>query len=1360
MKKRILSLLLSLIMVLSLLPTTAWADWRDDWGFGGGSYPGITTNTVDHIDIAVAITDPTDATRTIILTQNMAETIVIKDSNGTTYAPTSYSTSDDGKGNNQIRMEGTFPVGTRTAPVTYTLTLDLTINSVKYTVSVNANYWNGSNVCPGTYKGANPKNDRTDAWTTGTTVDKQSRAGIDTEFGTPEATNKQVTITKVIAGVAETDLVAGKTFVFEISQGNTVNGTATVTTTAGETSAGAIVYLPEGSYTVTEKTRSDYEDYDFVSTTPSSGTLTVGANGGSITVTNTYEKKVTTGSLTINKVLAGDGASAAANKEFTFTVKDAAGNVVSTKTITGAGSATVDSLPVGGTYTVTESGADITGYDLTTEYNGDIGTSYGVTIGGTATQSGQTSRGIIGDIIDSVSSCGCGCEDCPCTRLICRCNSSCCDDCMCGGSTEQPDQPQPDQPSTPTTPSATVTVTNTYTKEKTSVTVEKAWSDSNNKYNTRPTSITVQLLADGQSVSGKTATLTAANNWMATFSNLDKYSYSASGATEIAYSVEETSFPADYTASVDGYKITNTLNTGDLTITKAFSSNVPAALLTGKTFTFSIKNEKNVEVETATITGAGTATVSGLPIGQYTVAETSADDIPGFTLSALGSATATVSTTGGSATVTNNYTQNTTSINVEKKWGGDDDYTDLRPESITVQLLADGTAVSGKTLTLNAGSSWKGTFADLPTHKDGQEITYTVQEVNVSGYKSEVSGNAANGFTITNTADWADEIVNKASVTVTKYNDDKTIKLAGAEFTLYKWNETTKKYDIEVGSRFTSSEEATKGELTFTDLLDGKYQLVETEPPAGYQRVDQPVDFEVTATSVTDTKTGKFQTTTTHKADKENITFTNKALTSIIVTKAWDDQSDKYGLRPETVTVQLYKNSGAYGDPVTLQAAADGKWEYTFNNLLVYDDQNEAISYTVAELNVDSNYTADVNGYAITNTLNTGNLRVKKAFSDNVPEELVADKTFKFEIKDAQGEKVTEVEITGEASHLIEKLPVGTYTVTEIEADDITGFELNEPEAVEVTVAKDETVETTITNTYEHETIDIPVTKVWEGDEKNPELRPASITVKLMNGETVVDTKSLTAENEWKATFEDVRKYDDNNALITYTVVEEPVANYKTGVVTANNDGSYTITNELAPVTYEAKVNIEKIVKKTGGNVAPGKEEFVFVAYYKGAEKNELVGEARIITDGVNTYISEMGLTVPASAFNLKDGNGEITLYVSEVKGSSAGWKYDDTVYTLVMTVENYVVKNIGIKVEISVFSIPDGQGPDGDSATVKLSFTNEFSQTKTPNRPHKPSKPITSVKTGDAGVAMYAMSGLLSLGGAALFMKKRKDEE
>lgn len=1307
MKKRILSLLLSLIMILSLLPTTAWAG--PGGGPGGGSSG--TTTTVDHIDIAVAITDPTDPTKTVTLTQDMAKTIVIKGSNGTTYTPTRYSTSDDGKGHNQIRMEGTFPVGTRTSPVTYTLTLDLTINNVKYTVSVNANYWDNSNVCPGTYKGANPKNERTDAWTDGETVDRQSKAGIDTEFGTPEATTKQVTITKEIAGVAETDLVAGKTFVFEISQDNTVKGTATVTTTAGKTSAGAIVYLPAGSYTVTEKTYSNYEGYEFVSTTYSPQTLTVDANGGSITVTNTYEKKVTTGNLTIEKTNVG-----ATPNSVTFTVTGTNyNNTVTLPTDDDEWTTTLNNLPLG-TYTVTESGAGITGYDLTTTYGGDANTSGQVTLAA----SGSASR-------------------------TCRPGNT------GGGSTGGDEQTS--------TPTATVNVTNTYTKTKTFVTVEKVWSDSNNKYDTRPTSITVQLLADGQSVFGKTATLTEANGWTATFNDLDKYSYSASGATEIAYSVNETSVPNGYTASVDGYKITNTLETGDLTITKAVSDNVPTALLAGKTFKFDIKNAADAKVAEATIAGAGTAKVEGLPIGQYTVVETSATDIPGFTLTTLGSVTATVSTNGGSATVTNNYTQNITSISVEKVWKGDDGYTDLRPESITVQLLADGTEVSGKTLTLNAGNSWKDTFSALPTHNaSGSEITYTVQEVNVRGYKSEVNGDATNGFIITNTADWDTEIVNKASVTVTKYNDDKSVKLPGAKFTLYKWNETTEEYDIRIGSPATTDNE---GKLTCINLTDGKYQLVETVPPAGYQRVDQPVEFEVNATSVTSTETGKFQTTITYKADKENIEFTNKALTSITVTKAWDDQNDKYGLRPETVTVQLYKNDAACGESVALQADADGKWEYTFNNLLMYDDQNEAISYTVAELNVDSNYTASTNGFTITNTLKTGSLTINKANSGATP----ASATFTVTGPNNYSEEVV-LNASNNWAKTLTGLPVGTYNVVEkngsAKADYYTLAKVEGEGDVEVT-ANGGSI--TITNTYEHETIGIPVTKVWTGDEKNQELRPASITVKLMNGETVVDTKSLTAENDWQATFEDVRKYDDNNALISYTVVEEPVANYKTGVVTPNNDDSYTITNELAPTEYKATVEIEKIVKKTGGNVAPGKEEFVFVAYYKGAEKNMPVGEARIITNGVETYTGTPTLTVPASAFKLDaNGDGTVTLYVSEVKGSSAGWTYDAKVYELVMTVKNYEFAGIrnGAEIEFvpSIDSVPEGQLPSGDSDTVTLQFTNEFSQTNTPNRPHKPSKPITSVKTGDAGVAMYAMSGLLSLGGAALFMKKRKDEE
>ena len=56
-----------------------------------------------------------------------------------------------------------------------------------------------------------------------------------------------------------------------------------------------------------------------------------------------------------------------------------------------------------------------------------------------------------------------------------------------------------------------------------------------------------------------------------------------------------------------------------------------------------------------------------------------------------------------------------------------------------------------KTLKLNEDNEWKGTFSDLPVNKDGKAITYTIEEVEVSGYTTKITGSAADGFTVTNT---------------------------------------------------------------------------------------------------------------------------------------------------------------------------------------------------------------------------------------------------------------------------------------------------------------------------------------------------------------------------------------------------------------------------------------------------------------------------------------------------------------------------------------------------------------------------------------------------------------------------------
>ena len=79
----------------------------------------------------------------------------------------------------------------------------------------------------------------------------------------------------------------------------------------------------------------------------------------------------------------------------------------------------------------------------------------------------------------------------------------------------------------------TYTVKNSRTVEKTEVSVEKIWNDSNNVEGFRPDDVTVKLLANGEEAG--TATLNADNEWKHTWTGLNKYA----DGQEIQYTVAE-----------------------------------------------------------------------------------------------------------------------------------------------------------------------------------------------------------------------------------------------------------------------------------------------------------------------------------------------------------------------------------------------------------------------------------------------------------------------------------------------------------------------------------------------------------------------------------------------------------------------------------------------------------------------------------------------------------------------------------------------------------------------------------------------------------------------------------------------------
>ena len=84
------------------------------------------------------------------------------------------------------------------------------------------------------------------------------------------------------------------------------------------------------------------------------------------------------------------------------------------------------------------------------------------------------------------------------------------------------------------------------------------------------------------------------------------------------------------------------------------------------------------------------------------------------------------------------------SVSVTKIWDDSDDADGIRPEGVTITLLRSGEKY--KTALLSAENGWKHTFSGI----SGKKYTYTVEENVPDGYTASYSGNASDGFVITN----------------------------------------------------------------------------------------------------------------------------------------------------------------------------------------------------------------------------------------------------------------------------------------------------------------------------------------------------------------------------------------------------------------------------------------------------------------------------------------------------------------------------------------------------------------------------------------------------------------------------------
>ena len=507
-------------------------------------------------------------------------------------------------------------------------------------------------------------------------------------------------------------------------------------------------------------------------------------------------------------------------------------------------------------------------------------------------------------------------------------------------------------------------IKNSYTPATTEVSGSKTWDDVDNQDGKRPSSIIVNLLADGTKVTDKT--VTANDKWAWSFTGLDKYN----SGTEIVYTISEDTV-ADYTTVVDGYNITNTHTPEKISISGSKTWD-DADNQDGKRPSSIIVNllADGEKVDSKTVTAENewnwlftdlNKYAKGREI-QYTITE---DKVENYITN--------IEKTENGYVVTNSYTPETTSISVEKVWEDKNNQDGVRPASIKVKLymkiLDNNIAVANKEpLELNASTFWKAEFKDLPKYAKGIEIKYIVKEVNeqadatIKGTEYKVAYDDPiineNGKYIKITNSYTPKTT---SVSVEKVWEDKNnqdgVRPDSINVQLYKT----------VGTTTTSVEKVklTNSKLTHTWTELPQYEKG-TEIKYTVRELDSngnPLEDGKQINGKSGTKyTVKY---TTDENGKQIITNTYKRVTtSVSGTKTWVDYDNKYNSRPESITINLLAN-GEKVDSKTI-TPQNNSWTYKFENLPVYKN-GQKITYTISEDTV-SGYTSNVTGYNVTNT--------------------------------------------------------------------------------------------------------------------------------------------------------------------------------------------------------------------------------------------------------------------------------------------------------------------------------------------------------------------------------------------------------
>lgn len=683
----------------------------------------------------------------------------------------------------------------------------------------------------------------------------------------------------------------------------------------------------------------------------------------------------------------------------------------------------------------------------------------------------------------------------------------------------------------------TFQITNTHEPERLAKTVTKVWDDNNNQDGLRPNTLRVALTGtDGTYIE---KSLSTANNWTETFDSLYKY---FKEGTPIQYTIDE--------EMVGGYEKEISEKDNLITIT---NTHAPEKLdLIVNVVWNDANNQDGYRPDAATIHMSGTDGTQdtrdftkssswtaivfkdldhykdGNEI-KYTVTE---DEIPQYTTS--------IAVNGNVVTVTNTHIPEITLRNISVVWEDNNDQDGLRPDTVSVKLKGNDKFIDSSEL--NEDVEWKHSFTKLPVRENGNEITYTAEENEIPGYTTTIE-KTDTGYVFTNT-----HIPETVTVTVDKVWEDGENQdgLRPDSIDVILTGSDGNTYNATISEKDNWTYIFANLPKYFNDgtLVEYSLQEVETDGYAG------------TVTKGTD-----------------GYTFTIKndhtpAVVDIPVTKVWNDDEDRDGLRPNSIHVTL---TGSDGSTYKKDLEKDSGYSTIFTSLPKYHN-GELISYSLAETPVEG-YETDIQaaesgyGFTITNTheVSKKTIKVSKVWDDAENQDGIRPDSVTVTLTGSNNSKYTAK---------LNKENNWTYTFEGLfcKADGATiKYEVSEKDVAGYTPSIKETEGGfIITNAHKPETVTINIVKNWNDSQNADNIRPDAISITLTGSDNSSRSITLNKAGDYKTAVDSLPKFHEGKQ-ITYTVTETPVDGYTSSVQASADGYSFVVINTHTPEVHQGK---------------------------------------------------------------------------------------------------------------------------------------------------------------------------------------------